>query len=97
MLDDGQPNTKDGGLILNFETTTKDLKGLGDKLKSFGVKQVIMEATGTYWFGVFEILDELGFEVCVINPKHARNIAGQTDEADAHWLCRSTHFWVIAQ
>lgn len=96
LLDDGQPNTKDGGLILNFETTTKDLKGLGDKLKSFGVKQVIMEATGTYWFGVFEILDELGFEVCVINPKHARNIAGRkTDEADAHWLCRLHTFGLL--
>lgn len=96
LLKPGQANYQDGGLILNFNTNTTDLEELGAKLKSHGVEQVVMEATGNYWFGVFEILDNLGFEMCVVNPSHARNIAGRkTDEADARWLCRLHTFGLL--
>lgn len=89
LLEEGQSNYRDGGLIVNFDTNTTDLEALGAKLQSHGVRQVVMEATGNYWFGIFEILDNQGLEVCVVNPNHAKNIAGRkTDEADARWLCR---------
>lgn len=89
LLEEGQSNYKDGGLIANYDTNATDLEALSAKLKSHGVAQVVMEATGVYWFGVFEVLDKAGFEVCVVNPNHAKTIAGRkTDEGDARWLCR---------
>jgi len=84
------------GQIFNFDCDTTGLLALADQLERCGVKEVVMEATGNFWFGVYEVLNSRGFEVCVANPLHARNIAGRkTDEADAEWLCRLHTFGLL--
>lgn len=84
------------GRTFNFDCDTTGLLALADQLKHYNVKEVIMEATGNFWFGVYEVLNNRGFKVCVANPIHARNIAGRkTDEADAEWLCRLHTFGLL--
>ena len=48
-----------------------------------------MESTGVYWIPVFEILEQRGFEVMVVNARDAKHVPGRkTDVSDAEWLQR---------
>lgn len=40
-----------------------------------------------YWIPLFQILEELGFEVCLVNARHVKNVPGRrTDVSDCQWL-----------
>lgn len=70
-----------------FGTCTPDLRALADWLKAYGIKTVAMESTGVYWIPIYEILEEAGFEVHVVNARHAKNVAGRKDDVcDAQWI-----------
>jgi Transposase len=46
-----------------------------------------MESTGVYWIPVYEILEQRGFEVILVNARYAQNVPGRkTDVSDAAWL-----------
>lgn len=70
-----------------FGTTTGQLHQLRDWLKQQSVKTVAMEATGVYWLCTYEVLEEAGLEVLVVNGKHVKNLPGRkTDLKDCQWL-----------
>jgi transposase len=51
------------------------------------VKTVAMESTGVYWIPLFQILEDRGFEVCLVNARHVKNVPGRrTDVSDCQWL-----------
>jgi transposase len=46
-----------------------------------------MEATGVYWMPLYEVLQQGGIQVCMVNGAHVRNLPGRkTDMADCQWL-----------
>ena len=70
-----------------FATFTQNLHDLADWFKSCGVTSVAMESTGVYWIPVYEILEQRGFEVILVNARYAKNVPGRkTDVSDAAWL-----------
>jgi transposase len=70
-----------------FPTFTQDLYALADWLKQCGVKTVAMESTGVYWTPLFQILEDRGFEVCLVNARHVKNVPGRRiDVSDCQWL-----------
>src|SRR5580658_10492600 len=70
-----------------FPTFTQDLYALADWLKRCGIETVAMESTGVYWIPLFQILEECGFEVCLVNARHVKNVPGRrTDVSDCQWL-----------
>ena len=70
-----------------FGTYTPDLQALGDWLKACGVDTVAMEATGVYWIPVYEVLEERGFEVHLVNARHCKNVPGRkSDVSDSQWI-----------
>ena len=70
-----------------FGTFTHDLHDLADWFKSHGVTSVAMETTGVYWIPAYEILEQHGFEVILVNARYAKNVPGRkTDVSDASWL-----------
>jgi transposase len=70
-----------------FGTFTGDLEVLRDWLKEQAVHTVAMEATGVYWLYLYEVLEEAGLEVIVVNGRHVQNVPGRkTDMADCQWL-----------
>lgn len=72
-----------------FGTFTHDLHDLADWLKTHGVTSVAMESTGVYWIPAYEILEQHGFEVILVNARYAKNVPGRkTDVSDASWLRR---------
>jgi len=73
--------------VREFSTFTADLEQLADWLTSCGIQTVAMESTGVYWIPVFEILEEKGFEVKLVNARHVKNVPGRkSDVLDCQWL-----------
>lgn len=72
-----------------WPTFTSDLQKLVDHLKSRKVESVAMESTGVYWIHLYLLLEESGFEVCLVNARDVKNVTGRkTDEKDAVWIMR---------
>lgn len=71
----------------SFGTTTAELKELRDWFLSLSVTHVAMESTGSYWKPIFNLLEESGVEVMVVNAAHVKAVPGRkTDVNDAQWL-----------
>ena len=70
-----------------FLTVTAQMKELCEHFKAEGVRTVAMEATGVYWINLYDVLEEAGLEVVVVNGAHCRNFPGRkTDMKDCQWL-----------
>ena len=73
--------------VQNFGCYTPDLTAMADFLKQCGIRSVVMESTGVYWVPVFRVLEEAGFEVVLVNPRHVKHVPGRkTDVLDCQWL-----------
>jgi transposase len=73
--------------VRTFGTMTADLTALSTWLREQGVEHVALESTGVYWWPVFNLLEEDGHRVVLVNPQHMKNVPGhKTDVADSKWL-----------
>jgi transposase len=73
--------------VRTYRTFTAGLEALADWLAAEGVTQVVMEATGQYWKPVWQVLEERGFELLLVNARQVKILPGRkTDVADAAWL-----------
>lgn len=73
--------------LLEVDAFTESLQTLATTLQQAGVTHVAMEATGVYWIVVYEILEQQGFRVTLVNAKHFKNVDAQkTDVKDCQWL-----------
>jgi transposase len=73
--------------VREFRTFTSDLYALADWLKQCGIQTIAMESTGVYWIPVFEILEEKGFEVKLVDARQVKNVSGRkTDVLDCQWI-----------
>jgi transposase len=60
--------------VRRFGCFTADLYRLADWLKNCGVKTVAMQSTGVYWIPLYDILEQRGFEVYLVNARHTKNL-----------------------
>jgi transposase len=75
--------------VRRFECFTADLHHLADWLKSCGVKTVVMQSTGVYWIPLYEVLEDRGFEVYLVNARHTKNLPGRKSEVqESQWLLK---------
>jgi transposase len=82
--------------VRTFRTFTGDLERLADWFARCGIKTIAMESTGVYWIPVFEILEQRGFEVMVVNARDAKHVPGRkTDVSDAQWLQRLHEYGLL--
>ncbi len=76
-----------GSQVKEYGSYTEELHALAQELKSAGISQVAMEATGVYWMAVYEILEEYDLEVTLVNARHYKNAVGQkSDVSDSQWI-----------
>jgi len=48
-----------------------------------------MQSTGVYWIPLYEILEERGLEVCLVNARHTKNLPGRkSDVQESQWLLK---------
>jgi transposase len=76
--------------VKSYQTMTRSLLVLADRLGELGVTRVVMEATSDYWRAPFYLLEAHGFEVWLVNAKDVKHLPGRpkTDRLDAVWLCK---------
>lgn len=75
--------------VRRFECFTADLYRLADWLKTSGVKTVARQSTGVYWIPLYDILEERGFEVYLVNARHTKNLPGRkSDVQESQWLLK---------
>lgn len=90
------PEGRDESCVRKFSSFTHDLHRLVDWLTACGIQTVAMESTGVYWIPLYEILEERGFEVLLVNARHVRNVPGRkTDVLDCQWLQQLHSFGLL--
>lgn len=82
--------------VRRFDCFTQDLQQMVDWLIGRGVRSVAMQSTGVYWIPVFEILQQRGLEVYLVNARHTRNLPGRkSDIAECQWLLKLHTFGLL--
>src|SRR4029453_650723 len=76
--------------VTTYQTMTRSLLVLADRLAELGVTRVVMEATSDYWKGPFYLLEAHGLECWLVNARDVKHLPGRpkTDRLDAGWLCK---------
>jgi len=83
------PPDRDSQPVRRFECFTADLYRLADWLHNCGVKTVALQSTGVYWIPLYDILEERGFEVYLVNARHTKNLPGRkSDVQESLWLLK---------
>jgi hypothetical protein len=73
--------------VKNFRTFSASYRELGVYLKESAVTHVAMEATGVYWITLYDVLEQMGFDVTLVNPSDSKNLPGRkTDVQDCQWI-----------
>ena len=58
-------------------------------LMDCGVKSVVMQSTGVYWIPVYDVLEQYGFDVWLVNARQTRNLPGRnSDVQECQWLLK---------
>jgi transposase len=76
--------------VRTYQTMTRWLLVMAERLAELGVTRVVMEATSDYWKGIYYLLEAHGFEVWLVNARDVKHLPGRpkTDTLDAVWLCK---------
>src|SRR5262249_41758622 len=70
-----------------FGVVKEELEGIGGWLGEWGVETVAMESTGVYWVALYEVLEERGFKVKLVDARRVKNVSGRkSDVLDCQWL-----------
>jgi transposase len=74
------PPERDHTPVREFRTFTAELRRLAEWLTQCGIKTVAMESTEVYWIPLYEILEQHGFEVVLVNARHLHNMRGRKSD-----------------
>jgi len=85
-------NGKKPGEVKEYSTLTASILDMADYLHSQGVERIAMESTGIYWIPIWNILEERGFELMLVNPFLIKQMPGRkSDVKDAQWIALLLH------
>ena len=86
------PPDRDDESTRRFSSFTCDLHALADWLGRCRIQSVAMESTGVYWIPLFQILEERGFKVYLVNAHYLKSVPGRkSDVSDCEWIqCSAT-------
>lgn len=69
--------------VYSFSTFTDSYLKAIEYLKENNISNVAMEATGVYWFPFYDLLEESGITVYLVNGREVKNLPGRkSDVAD---------------
>src|SRR5260370_1404738 len=83
------PPTRDSEPVRRFGCTTAEVKEMAVWLKQCTIRTIAMQSTGVYWIAVYDILEEAGFEVYLVNARETKNLPGRkSDVQESQWLMK---------
>ena len=81
------PRHLDDEPVREFGAVTDDLNALADWLLACGVDTVALESTGIYWIPVYEVLEQRGLKVWLVDARQMKYVPGRkSDVQDCQWL-----------
>lgn len=90
-------SSRDGEDVKEFEAFTRDLYAIASWMKECGVSTIAMESTGVYWIPLYEVLESLGFEVKLVDPRQLKRAPGRkTDILDCQWIQQLHTFGLLS-
>src|ERR1700758_5015450 len=91
------PCDRDPRPVRTFQAFTPDLHELAAWLKRCGIETVALESTGIYWISLYEVLEQYGFEIRVVNARHVKHVPGRTktDVLDCQWIQKLPSFGLL--
>jgi transposase len=73
--------------VREFGAMTDDLNAMATWLIACGVDTVALESTGVYWIPVFEVLEQRGLKVWLVDARQMKYVPGRkSDVQDCQWL-----------
>jgi transposase len=92
------PDGRDPEPVRRFGSFTADLYRMVKWLLDCGIQSVVMQATGVYWFGLYQVLEDHGLAVTVTNARYTKMLPGRkTDVAECQWLQQLESFGLLTQ
>jgi transposase len=91
------PCDRDPQPVRTFQAFTPELHELAAWLKRCGIQTVALESTGIYWISLYEVLEQYGFEIRVVNARHVKHVPGRTktDVLDCQWIQKLHSFGLL--
>lgn len=91
------PPARDAQAVKRFGAFTEDLHQLAQWLLQCGVRTVAMESTGVYWIPLYQILEDYGLVVKLVNARHVKHVPGRkSDVQDCQWLQQLESFGLLS-
>ena len=83
------PPDRDPNPVREFGCWTAALHQMAAWLQSCRIDTVALQATGVYWIAVYDILEQHGIRVVLVNAQHTKNVPGRkTDVQECQWLMK---------
>jgi transposase len=91
------PCDRDERPVRTFQAFTPDLHQLAQWLKRCRIETVALESTGIYWISLYEVLEQYGLEIRVVNARHVKHVPGRTktDVLDCQWIQKLHSFGLL--
>lgn len=81
------PPTLAADAVREFGVMTDDLEAMADWLVQCGVDTVALESTGVYWIPVYEVLEQRGLSVWLVDARQMKYVPGRkSDVMDCQWI-----------
>jgi transposase len=91
------PPDRNEQAVRRFGAFTEDLHVLAQWLVKCGVTTVAMESTGVYWIPLYQILEDYGLVVKLVNARHVKHVPGRkSDVQDCQWLQQLESFGLLS-
>ena len=91
------PSGSDEHPVREFGVFTRDLNAIAEWLKTCGVTSVAMESTGVYWVPLYEVLEERGLSVKLVDARKVKNVSGRkSDVSDCQWIQQLESYGLLA-
>ena len=91
------PDDRDPEPVRKFGAFTGELHALADWLAACGITSVARESTGVYWIPLYELLQQRGFEVILVDPRKLKSVPGRkSDVIDCPWLRQLHTYGLLA-
>ena len=71
---------RDPSPVRSFERFSQDLHRLKEWLQPCRITTIAMESRGVYWIPLFQILEEAGLEVGLVNAPHGKHVPGRKSD-----------------
>src|SRR5947208_16225729 len=83
------PPSRDSQSARQFRYTNAELKAMAVWPKQCRLRTVAMQSTGVYWVAVYDILEQAGLEVYLVNARDTKNLPGRkSDVQESQWLMK---------